>query len=81
MNSRDFFVERRKHPRYSIQLPLEYWQTDGACCGGLVGNLSEGGLLIRSLRDMPVGTELNVRIFFPNGYESLCATMSETLPT
>ena len=64
-----YFEERRKYPRYSVSLPLEYWQTDDACRGGIVGNLSEGGLLIYSLQDMPVGTELNVRIFFPNGYE------------
>ncbi len=64
-----YFEERRRYPRYSISLPLEYWQTDDACRGGIVGNLSEGGLLIYSLQDMSVGEELNVRIFFPNGYE------------
>ena len=64
-----YFEERRRYPRYSISLPLEYWQTDDACRGGIVGNLSEGGLLIYSLHDMPVGKELNVRIFFTNGYE------------
>lgn len=64
-----YFEERRKYPRYSIELPLEYWQTDDACRGGLVGNVSEAGLLIHSLQDMPVSKELNVRIFFSNGYE------------
>ncbi len=63
------FEERRKYPRYSISLPLEYWQTDDTCHGGIVGNLSEAGLLIYSLQEMPVGEELNVRIFFLNGYE------------
>ncbi len=61
--------ERRKYPRYSIELPLEYWQTDDALHGGMVGNLSDGGLLIYSARDIPTGRELNVRVFFPNGYE------------
>ena len=69
MESQAYFEERRKYPRFLIRLPLEYWQTDDACRGGLVGNLSEGGLLIHSLQDMPVGKGLNVRIFFPNGYE------------
>jgi hypothetical protein len=69
MDSPVYFEERRKYPRYSIRLPLEYWQTDDACHGGMVGNLSEGGLLTHSLQDMPVGKELNVRIFFANGYE------------
>jgi len=69
MDSPAYFEERRKYPRYSIRLPLEYWQTDDACRGGMAGNLSEGGLLIHSLQDMPVGKELNVRMFFANGYE------------
>ena len=69
MDSPAYFEERRKYPRYLIVLPLEYWQNDDACRGGMVGNLSEGGLLIYSFHDMPVGKELNVRVFFPNGYE------------
>ena len=69
MDSPAYFEERRKYPRYSIRLPLEYWQTDDACRGGMVGNLSEGGLLVHSLEDMLVDKELNIRIFFANGYE------------
>jgi len=69
MNSPADFEERRKYPRYSIKLPLEYWRTDDVCRGGLVGNLSEAGLLICSGQDMPVREELNVRVFFSNGYE------------
>ena len=67
-----YFEERRKYPRYSIRLPLEYWQTDDACRGGMVENLSEEGMLIHSIQDMRVGMEMNVRIFFPNGYEFDC---------
>ena len=69
MNCPAYFEGRRKHPRYSIQLPLEYWQSDNARRGGVAGNLSEEGLLIYSIQDMRVGKELNVGIFFPNGYE------------
>ena len=32
-------------------------------------NASEGGLLIHSIKDMPVGLELKMVILFPNGYE------------
>jgi hypothetical protein len=64
-----YFKERRKYSRYFVELPLEYWQVDGACRGGLVGNLSDTGLLLHSLQDLPVGKELNIRIFFSNGYE------------
>jgi len=34
-----------------------------------VCNVSEDGLLIRSIQDLPVHEELNVRVFFINGYE------------
>jgi len=62
-------MERRKRSRHSITLPLEYWETDDSSYGGLVSNVSESGLLIHSVRDIPVGRELNVRIFFSDGYK------------
>ncbi len=61
--------ERRKSPRRLIRLPLECWETDDTCHGGIVGNLSEGGLLLHFLGKIPVGNELNIGIFFANGYE------------
>ena len=59
------FEERRKHPRFPIVLPLEFEDTHGA----VVYNMSEGGLLILSVQDMPVGRELKVRVFFAEEYE------------
>jgi hypothetical protein len=37
--------------------------------GGLVVNASEVGLLINSIKNMPVGTKLNIAVLFPKGYE------------
>ncbi len=62
-------MERRRHPRHSIILPLEYWETEDSSHGGLVANVSETGLLIYSVEDMPLNKKLNVRVFFSNGYE------------
>jgi len=62
-------MERRKHPRHTITLPLEYWETDDSFHGGLVSNVSETGLLIHSVKDIPVSRELNVRVFFSDGYK------------
>ena len=62
-------MERRKHPRVSVRLPLEYWETDDACHGGLVENLSEMGMLIYSIRNIPIGAQLSIRVFFIKGYE------------
>jgi len=52
-----------------MTLPLEYWETDDSLYGGLVINISETGLLIHSVKDVPVSRELNVRVFFPDGYK------------
>ncbi|MGA2519040.1 MAG: PilZ domain-containing protein [Thermodesulfobacteriota bacterium] len=62
--------ERRSHPRFLIDLPLEYRVMDGPCLrGGIVVNVSEGGLLIETVRDIPVGKELNITVLFPKGFE------------
>jgi len=50
--------ERRSYPRFIIDLPLEYRDTNGPCLrGGIVVNASEGGLM-ETTRDIPVGAEL-----------------------
>ncbi len=62
--------ERRSYPRFIIDLPLEYRDGDGSCLrGGIVVNASEGGFLIETTRDIPVGTELDVTVLFPKGFE------------
>jgi hypothetical protein len=62
--------ERRSYPRFIIDLPLEYGVMDGSCLhGAIVVNASEGGFLIESVRDIPVGTELNITVLFPKGFE------------
>jgi hypothetical protein len=62
--------ERRSYPRFIIDLPLEYRDMDGSCLrGGIVVNASEGGFLIETIRDIPVGMELNVAVLFPKGFE------------
>jgi hypothetical protein len=62
--------ERRSHPRFIIDLPLEYQDKDDSSLRrGIVVNASEGGFLIESTRDIPVGTELNVTVLFSKGFE------------
>jgi c-di-GMP-binding flagellar brake protein YcgR len=62
-------MERRKHPRVSVRLPLEYWESDDARHGGYVENVSEMGLAIYSIQDYPVDTHLGVKVFFSSGSE------------
>jgi c-di-GMP-binding flagellar brake protein YcgR len=66
-NSED--KERRKFPRLFIELPLQYRVVNAPNSqGGMVVNMSEGGLLIQSVRDMPVGEKLNIEVLFPKEF-------------
>jgi hypothetical protein len=61
--------ERRGSPRASMDLPVEYRVTDRVHPhGGIVVNGSETGLLIHSVRDMPIGTKLNIVVLFPERF-------------
>jgi hypothetical protein len=62
--------ERRSYPRLIVDLPLEYRDMEESCLrGGIVANASEGGFLIEAVREIPVGTELNIAVLFPKGFE------------
>jgi len=62
--------EREKDPKISLDLPFEYRMMNMPNAhGGLVINASQTGLLIKSIKDMPVGTNLDTAILFPNGFE------------
>ena len=63
------FKERRKHPRFPIGLPLEFQEKDGLPHGAVVCNMSEGGLLIETIRDISVGKELSITVLFPKRFE------------
>jgi c-di-GMP-binding flagellar brake protein YcgR len=63
-------AEKRRYPRFLIDLPLEYRVLDTPYAhGGLVVNVSETGLLIECVKDMPIGSKLNITVLFPEGYE------------
>jgi hypothetical protein len=62
--------ERRKFPRSLMDLPLEYRIINAPFShGGIVANGSEDGLLIYSVKDMPLGTKLDIGVMFPKEYE------------
>lgn len=70
MENLNEFKERRKHPRSLVDLPVEYRIKDlPHAHGGLVVNASEEGLLIHSVKDMPLGLKLNIAVLFLRGYE------------
>jgi c-di-GMP-binding flagellar brake protein YcgR len=66
--------ERRKHPRFSINLPVEYWKIDRSISAlSRTGDISEGGLLLYISEQIEVGQELNLKLFFNSdlGFKSL----------
>ena len=50
-------------------MPLEYWETCDSRQGGLVVDIKENGLCVRSPIDMYIGGELGITVFFSLGYE------------
>ena len=66
--------ERRKNPRFSIDLPVEYWKIDRSISGlSRTGDISEGGLLFYISEQIEVGQELNLKLFFNSdlGFKSI----------
>lgn len=70
MESSNDFKEKRKYPRALLNLPFEYRVKDlPHAHGGVVVDASEGGLLIHSVEDMPIGLKLNIVLLFAKGFE------------
>ena len=62
-------MERRKHPRFRIELPLDYSIESVECFGGVAANASKGGLLVYLPEAILVGTLLKIEILFVKGSE------------
>jgi c-di-GMP-binding flagellar brake protein YcgR len=63
-------VDRRRHPRYSVELPLDYCRVDAQeTYGGIVANASEGGILVYLPERMEMGATLKIEIFYVKGLE------------
>lgn len=61
--------ERRKYPRFNVDLPIEYTRTDWVVKHGRAINASEGGLLIYFPELMEIGQHLKLKLFFTSGSE------------
>jgi len=62
--------ERRKHPRFSLDLPVEYWQTDNSKSHpSQTGNISEGGILLYLPEEIEIGKNLRLRLFIDSGLD------------
>lgn len=62
--------EKRKHPRFTVDLPLEYTRINSPIPEtGRAVNASEGGLLIYFPEEVNVGDLLRLKLFFSDGGE------------
>jgi c-di-GMP-binding flagellar brake protein YcgR len=60
--------EKRKYPRFSVDLPIEYSRIDSPIRHAGRGlNISEGGLLIYFPEKMDLSQYLRLKLFFPSG--------------
>jgi c-di-GMP-binding flagellar brake protein YcgR len=61
--------EKRRHPRFTVDLPIEYRRRDLVDKYVRVINVSESGLSIYLSEQMEVGQYLRTKLFFPFGSE------------
>jgi c-di-GMP-binding flagellar brake protein YcgR len=61
--------EKRRHPRFNVDLPIEYQRSDSAVNHGEALNASEGGLLVYLPEKMEVGQHLSLKLSFSSGFE------------
>ena len=60
--------EKRRHPRFTVDLPLEYYRVDSPVPEtGRAVNAGEGGLLVYFPEEVKVGDRLRLRLFFSIG--------------
>jgi len=63
-----FNLERRRHPRFSLDLPIEYWQIKKSKSRpGRTIDVSEGGLLLYLSEQLEVGQKLGLNLFIDGG--------------
>jgi len=62
--------ERRKYPRFNVDLPIEYYRIDSSIShAGKALNISEGGLLLHFPEQMDIGQYMRLKLFLPLGSE------------
>ena len=61
--------EKRKHPRFTVDLPVEYSRSDLLVEHGQAINASEGGLLLYLPEQMEMGNHLSLKLYFTIGSE------------
>ena len=58
--------EHRAHPRVAVAVAIGL-ETESHFFAGLSGDISEGGVFVQTYRDLPVGSDVEVRFDLPDG--------------
>ena len=61
------FVEKRRHPRCTVKLPIDLWQTPDLVLGGVVTDMSEAGLGFNSIHEIQISADLGIRVYLSRG--------------
>jgi c-di-GMP-binding flagellar brake protein YcgR len=60
--------ERRRYPRFNVDLPIEYYEIDSSISHtGHAFNASDGGCLLYLTEQVDIGQRLKVKLFFTSG--------------
>ena len=57
--------EKRKYPRFSVDLPIKYGRTNLFLKYARAVNASQGGLLLQLPEEIGIGQRLALKLFFP----------------
>ncbi|HUL21341.1 MAG TPA: PilZ domain-containing protein [Thermodesulfobacteriota bacterium] len=61
--------EKRKHPRFNVDLPIKYGRTQLFSKYARAVNASQGGLLLSLPEEVDIGQHLALKLFFPSQSE------------
>jgi len=59
--------EKRKYPRFNIDLPIEYSRSSLSIQEGRAANIGKGGLMLYLPERLELGQQLSLKLFFPSG--------------
>jgi len=59
-------LEKRRHPRFSVNLPVKYSRSNLFFKYARAVNASQGGLLVHLPEEIEIGQRLALRLFFPS---------------
>jgi c-di-GMP-binding flagellar brake protein YcgR len=62
--------EKRKYPRFDVDLPIKYSRANLFFKYARAVNASEGGLLLHLPEELEIGQQLTLKLFFPSSADS-----------